>query len=153
MSDAPEYEVRCYRVVWSVKIGTIGDSEGRSWAKDLISQADFPTEEAAERHRDHHPDLFKDHWGEWRTKNCYGQFGIFREERPIADTHRAEVEAAVKRAIEACAQEVWCDFEELDAQYWGFTDIDSDRKEKADVVRALASDPAALAAIVKGPRE
>lgn len=75
------YQYKTYKVVWSFKIGSIGDSEGRSWSKDIIYQADFPTREAAEEHRAQHPDVYKSEWGSWRTKDSYGLCDIFYEER------------------------------------------------------------------------
>jgi hypothetical protein len=79
-----------------------------------------------------------------------------------ADIHRAEVEAAVKRAIEACADK--CAERALyieDCVKWGgsktyVTSLKGGIIELANVgqsIRAIASDPASLAAIVKGPGE
>ena len=81
--DDNGYELRAYRVVWAFRIGTIGDSVGRTWSKDIISEAKFPTYTAAALHREHHPDMTLDQWGQWRTKNIYGLSGIFRVEEEI----------------------------------------------------------------------
>lgn len=81
--DKDGFELREYRVVYVLRIGTIGDSEGRTWSKELKSEAKFPTMEAALLHRDHHPDLFQAPWGAWRTKQDYGRVGIFKEEEFI----------------------------------------------------------------------
>ena len=81
--DENGYEIRRYRVVWYFRMGWIGDSEGRTWDEKLYTEAKFPTKEAAELHREHHPDCFKDSWGQWRTKYEYGKIGIFRVEELI----------------------------------------------------------------------
>ena len=94
---APKYEHITYRVEWVFKIGTIGDSEGRTWAKDLIERTPFPTLDAAQAYRDAHPDLELSQWGRWKTKNCHGQFAILREEvRADAPELVALVEALEK---------------------------------------------------------
>lgn len=85
--DKDGYEIKVKRVVYVFRMGWIGDSEGRSWAKDLYAEAEFPTQELAELYRQHHPDVFQDPWGGWRTKYNYGQIGIFREEREIELTN------------------------------------------------------------------
>lgn len=77
--DANGYELRTYRVVWYFRVGRMGDCEGRTWAKELVSEAPFQTREKAELHRAHHPDIFQDKWGQWRTKASYGMCGIFCE--------------------------------------------------------------------------
>jgi hypothetical protein len=84
VSDAFEY--RTYRVEWVFMIGTIGDSEGRTWAKELIEEKRFATKSEAEAYRDTHPDLELSNWGSWKTKNCYGQFAIVRQEVLTAHT-------------------------------------------------------------------
>lgn len=81
--DKDGYELRTYRVVYVFRMGYIGDSEGRTWAKELYAEAKFPTMELAELHRQHHPDAFLDPWGQWRTKYPYGQIGIFVEQELI----------------------------------------------------------------------
>ena len=81
--DEDGYELRTYRVVYVFRMGWIGDSEGRTWAKELYAEARFPTMEKAELHRQHHPDAFLDPWGQWRTKYPYGQIGIFTEQELI----------------------------------------------------------------------
>ena len=35
---APDHEYVTYRVDWVFMIGTMGDSEGRTWAKELIEE-------------------------------------------------------------------------------------------------------------------
>jgi hypothetical protein len=72
------YEYELYCVVWEFRIGTIGDSDGRTWAKDLLVSERFPTKELAEAFRDNHPYLEKGRWG-WKTKNYYGKFAIVRK--------------------------------------------------------------------------
>lgn len=86
MRQDPEgYEIRTYRVKWYFRIGTWGDSEGRTWAKELICNYAFPTKEAAELHRQHHPDCFQDPWGGWRHRKSYHHVGIFRVEELIEE--------------------------------------------------------------------
>jgi hypothetical protein len=82
--DDRGFEIRFKRIVYAFRMGWIGDCEGRTWAKELYSEAEFPTMEAAELHREHHPDMFRDPWGGWRTKYSSGQSGIFVEERQVA---------------------------------------------------------------------
>jgi hypothetical protein len=62
-----------------------------------------------------------------------------------ADLHRAEIEAAVKRAIDACADEVDCG-----GCYGQCQDPANCHAKEASAIRALASDPAALERIIKG---
>ena len=77
--DENGYELRTYRVVYVFRMGWIGDSEGRTWAKELYAEARFPTMAQAEVYRQHHPDVFQDPWGGWRTKYDNGKVGIFTE--------------------------------------------------------------------------
>jgi len=82
-------------------------------------------------------------------KACSGWFQDedYRElER--ADLHRAEVEAAVKRAIEACADEIDCG-----GCYGQCQDPANCHAKEASAIRALATDPAALERIINGGRE
>jgi hypothetical protein len=58
---------------------------------------------------------------------------------------RAEVEAAVKRAIEACADEIDCG-----GCYGQCQDPANCHAKEASAIRALASDPAALGWIIDG---
>jgi len=81
--DDQGYEIRCYRIVYYFRMGWIGDSEGRTWAPEFYAEAKFPLRELAELHRQHHPDCFKDPWGQWRTKYDCGQLGIFEEKELI----------------------------------------------------------------------
>lgn len=83
MVDENGYELITRRVVWVFRMGWIGDSEGRTWAKDLYAEARFPTRELAYLHMDHHPDVFKDPWGGYRTKYSNGQVGVFRIEEEV----------------------------------------------------------------------
>jgi hypothetical protein len=82
--NGDEYEHVTYRVEWVFKIGTIGDSEGRSWAKDLIEKKVFATQKQAEAYRDAHPDLELSQWGNWKTKHSYGLVDIVRREAPVS---------------------------------------------------------------------
>jgi hypothetical protein len=77
---APDHEYVTYRVDWVFMIGTMGDSEGRTWAKELIEEKRFATKAQAEAYRDSHQDLKLSKWGSWETKNCYGLFAIVRQE-------------------------------------------------------------------------
>lgn len=83
MDDAPAFKHTTYRVEWVFMIGTIGDSEGRTWAKDLIEEKRFATKAEAEAYRDTHPDLELGRWGHWGTVDCYGLFAIVRQEVPV----------------------------------------------------------------------
>jgi hypothetical protein len=80
MSDMPEWEHVIHRVEWVFMLGTMGDSEGRSWAQELIEERPFQTETQAKAYRDKHPDLELDRWGYWRAKSPYGMFRIQRRE-------------------------------------------------------------------------
>lgn len=75
--DENGYELITRRVVYVFRLGFIGDQEGRTWSKDGMTEAKFPTMEQAEFYRKHHPDVFVDRWGQWRTKHSYGICGIF----------------------------------------------------------------------------
>ena len=62
------------------------------------------------------------------------------------DLHRAEIEAAVKRAIEACDMAVCSQAAPIAG-----TPYSAGPRVFSDAIRAIASDPAAIEAIVKGP--
>jgi hypothetical protein len=62
-----------------------------------------------------------------------------------ADLHRAEIEAAVKRAIEACADEIDCG-----GCYGQCQDPANCHAKEASAIRALASDRASLERIING---
>jgi hypothetical protein len=73
----PSYEHVTYRVEWVFKLGWIGDSEGRTWAKDMKEETVFPTQAEAQAYRDTHPDMdFDTVWKEWKAKHCYGLWAI-----------------------------------------------------------------------------
>ena len=84
ITDSLGYTIKVKKVVHIFRMGWIGDSEGRTWAKELYAESIFPTRELAELHRAHHPDAFQDPWGGWRTKYPNGQIGIFTEEREVS---------------------------------------------------------------------
>jgi hypothetical protein len=71
-----------------------------------------------------------------------------------ADLHRAEVEAAVKRAIEACAEKAqkYCHFRTVEGRALKSPAVFTTHtgQDMADLFRALASDPAALGRIING---
>ena len=92
-----KFEFVTRRVEWVFMIGTIGDSEGKTWAKELIEEKRFPTHAAATAYRDHHPDLELSSWGAWKTKNCYGQFAIVKNEVVVPDPR----DAVIARLVEA----------------------------------------------------
>jgi hypothetical protein len=61
---------------------------------------------------------------------------------------RAEVAAAVKRAIDACADEIDCG-----GCYGQCQDPANCHAKEASAIRALATDPAALERIIEGERK
>ena len=88
---------------------------------------------------------------EWKSAMWHGhqhmQRPDWRTEYIRADLHRAEVEAAVKRAIEACVNEIDCG-----GCYGQCQDPANCSAKDAAGIRALASDPAALDRIINGGR-
>lgn len=78
-----EYEIRCYRVVWYLELGWIGDSEGITWAKGLRYKEQFPTQEKAMQAMEDHPETVKDEWGQWRTTYGYGVARVRRIEEAL----------------------------------------------------------------------
>jgi hypothetical protein len=95
MSEQP-YEHVTYRVEWVFKLGWIGDSEGRTWAKDLKEETVFPTQAEAQAYRDTHPDMVYDTvWKEWKAKHCYGLWAI---EKRLA---QVDVDPALQARIAA----------------------------------------------------
>lgn len=98
MTAPEQHEHATYRVDWVFMIGTMGDSEGRTWAKELVEEKRFATKARAEAYRDSHPDLELGQGGSWKTKNCYGQFAIVRQEVPIDILALPEVKALVEAA-------------------------------------------------------
>jgi len=80
--------------------------------------------------------------------NGWSRDSVVTEWNTRADQHRAEVEAAVKRAIEACADEVDCG-----GCYGQCQDPANCSAKEAAAIRALASDPAALERIINGGGE
>lgn len=91
IKDKLGYDIKVKKVVYVFRMGWIGDSEGRTWAKELYSEAEFPTMEQAEFYREHHPDVFQDPWGQWRTKYNYGQIGIFTVEKELSSKDLSEL--------------------------------------------------------------
>lgn len=84
--DDDGFEVRCYRVVWFFEIGTIGDSEGRTWAKDLKHQSAHASQKEAETAMADHPGTYQDKWGGWRAVDSYGLVRVRRAE-VLIETH------------------------------------------------------------------
>jgi hypothetical protein len=86
---------------------------------------------------------------EWKSAMWHGhqhmQRPDLRTEYIRADLHRAEVEAAVKRAIEACADEIDCG-----GCYGQCQDPANCHAKEASAIRALASDRASLERIING---
>ncbi len=98
MNSPEQHEHATYRVDWVFMIGTIGDSEGRTWAKELVEEKRFATKAQAEAYRDVHPGLELSQWGSWKTKNSYGQFAIVRQEVPVDLLAVPEIAALVEAA-------------------------------------------------------
>jgi hypothetical protein len=71
-----------------------------------------------------------------------------------ADLHRAEVEAAVKRALEAAAEKAraYCHFRTIEGRALKSPAVFTTHtgQDLSDAFRALASDPEALRCIVEG---
>ena len=80
--DSEGYTNRTYRIVYVFRIGWCRDPEGHTFG-EIISEAKFPTLDKAELHREYHPDVFKDRWGQWRTKNPYQRCGIYTEKEEV----------------------------------------------------------------------
>lgn len=81
--DEEGYQLITYRLVYVFRLGRIGDSEGRTWAKELKEETRFPSRQLAEKYRSTHPEVFQNEWGTWRTKYSYGRVGIFEVKEPI----------------------------------------------------------------------
>ena len=95
MSEHP-YEHVTYRVEWVFKLGWIGDSEGRTWAKDMKEETVFPTQAEAQAYRDTHTDMvFDTVWKEWKAKHCYGLWAI---EKRLA---QVDIDPAMQNRIAA----------------------------------------------------
>lgn len=94
--DPEGYELRHYKVVYYVELGWIGDSEGRTWAKELKESTPFPTMEAANAYADGHPDICREQYGWLRAKYDNGQAHIRRAEILLsaAEVHRAMLAAS-----------------------------------------------------------
>jgi hypothetical protein len=83
MTDCGEYEVKSYRVSWNLRLGWIGDSEGRTWAAEIKEDTPYPTKEAADAAMVAHPDTIQMPWGEWRGRYPHSKAAVIYTTREI----------------------------------------------------------------------
>lgn len=85
MKDLKGFQIVHKRVEFVLEFGVWGDSEGRTWAKDLKSSEVFSTRKAAQDALEASEFTKLSPWGDWRTTYDYGHVRIRQREVDVSD--------------------------------------------------------------------
>ena len=81
-----EFQTVTYQIRWYAEIGTIGDSEGRTWSKDLLYSQAHPSREMAEMDLASQPGIiFPGKWTKFEHSEPYRVCRIRRAEEKLSD--------------------------------------------------------------------